>query len=63
MLDRVSVSIALATIVAILAKLALLYKDAHESWFNGSAGQAVVYLLLIAVFMIFFRGKMMHDDA
>jgi hypothetical protein len=39
MLDRVSVSVALATIMAVLGKLALLYRDAHESWFQGNKNE------------------------
>ena len=63
MLDRVSVSVALTTIIAVLAKLALLYREAAESWFDKPVDQQVVYLLLITIFLVFFRGKMMHDDS
>lgn len=63
MLDRVSVSVALATIFAVLGKLALLYRAANESWFRNRVDQEIFYIALISVFLIFFRGKMMHDDS
>ena len=63
MLDRLSVSTSLATIIAVLAKLAILYKDANETWYIDNINQKVLYLILISVFLIFFRGKMMHDDS
>jgi hypothetical protein len=63
MLDRVSVSIALTTIIAVLGKAAFLYKDAHETWFTTIVDGDVLYVVLITIFMVFFRGKMMHDDS
>ena len=63
MLDRASVSIALATIVAVLAKIALLYSAAGEAWFTREVDAELVYVVLIALFLIFLRGKMMHDDS
>lgn len=63
MLDRVSVSIALTTIMAVLAKVGLLYREANESWFTDTVDQDVLYVVLIAAFLMFFRGKMMHDDS
>lgn len=63
MLDRVSASVSLATIIAVLAKVGILYSAAHESWFRERIDQEVLYFALIAVFLIFFRGKMMHDDS
>jgi hypothetical protein len=63
MLDRVSVSVTLATIIAILAKLGLLYSSSHETWFDERLDLEVAYFALIGVFMVFFRGKMMHDDS
>jgi hypothetical protein len=63
MLDRLSVAVSLATIFALLAKLALLYKGASPPWFEQGISDEAIYLLLISCFMIFFRGKMMHDDS
>ena len=63
MLDRVSVSITLATIIAVIGKLGLLYSASHESWFVERIDREVAYFALIGVFLIFFRGKMMHDDS
>jgi len=37
--------------------------DAGKDWFVGPVEQPIVCHLLLAVFLIFFRGKMMHDDA
>jgi hypothetical protein len=65
MLERFSISIAAATILATLGKLALLYHadvDAGKDWFVGPVEQPILCHLLLAVFLIFFRGKMMHDD-
>ena len=63
MLDRVSVSVTLATIIAVIAKLGLLYSADHETWFDERIDQRIVYFALIGTFLIFFRGKMMHDDS
>jgi hypothetical protein len=63
MLDRVSVSITLATILAVLAKLGLLYAANRETWFLERVDLEVAYFSLIGGFLIFFRGKMMHDDS
>lgn len=63
MLDRVSVSVTLATIIAVLAKLGLLYAAGHESWFDDKLDLEVAYFALIGTFLVFFRGKMMHDDS
>jgi uncharacterized membrane protein SirB2 len=62
-LDRVSVSVTLTTIIAILAKLGLLYSSSHEAWFDERFDLEVVYFVLVGAFLIFFRGKMMHDDS
>jgi hypothetical protein len=66
MLERFSISIAAATIIGVLGKLALLYhtdKEAGKDWFSGPIQQAVFCNLMLAIFLIFFRGKIMHDDA
>ncbi|HKE95746.1 MAG TPA: hypothetical protein VKB34_15630 [Povalibacter sp.] len=66
MLERFAVSIAATTILAVLGKLALLYhadKDHGQDWLTGPVEQVVLVHLLLAVFLLFFRGKMMHDDA
>jgi hypothetical protein len=55
--------LALTTIVAILAKLALLYSGAGEAWFEQQVDGKLLYIVLASVFMIFLRGKMMHDDS
>ena len=61
MLDRISVTVALNTIIAVLAKMAFL--DSKVGFFaidNFRWHDTTV--LIVAIFMIFFRGKMMHDD-
>lgn len=63
MLDRLSGSAAFTTIIAVLAKFALLYRASSESWFTTAVDPSVVNILLVAVFLIFLRGKMMHDDS
>jgi hypothetical protein len=66
MLGRFSISISVATIIGILGKLAFIYhneREAGKDWFAGPVDQAVLCYLLLAVFLVFFRGKMMHDDA
>lgn len=66
MLDRFSASVATATILAVLGKVALLYHEDQEQgvdWFDNSNDQTVQGYLLLAVFLMFLRGKMMHDDA
>lgn len=70
MLERFAVSVATTTILAVLGKLAFLYHDAHDGngvhvdWFSMPAvPQGVVGTCLVGVFLMFFRGKMMHDDA
>lgn len=66
MLERFSISISAATILAVLGKLALLYhadRVVGRDWFVGPIKQTIVCHLLLGIFLIFFRGKMMHDDA
>lgn len=66
MLERFSVNVATTTILAVLGKLALLYhadKEAGNDWFTEPVQQNVLCLLLVCMFLMFFRGKMMHDDA
>ena len=66
MLERFSVTIATATILGVLGKIALLYHvdmEAGKDWFIGPVDQTIISYLLLAVFLVFFRGKMMHDDA
>lgn len=66
-LERFSISISSATILAVLAKAALLHhldKEAGNDWLVvGQVDQEVVVYLLLTIFLVFFRGKMMHDDA
>ena len=66
MLERFSVSVSAATILAVLGKIALLYNhdlQADSDWFEGPISHEVFCYFLVAFFLIFFRGKMMHDDA
>lgn len=52
--------------MAVLGKLALLYstdKADDKDWLTGDIDQTVLCNILLALFLIFFRGKMMHDDA
>jgi hypothetical protein len=65
-LERFSITVAAATIISVLGKLALLFRTDQETgkdWFKGPVEQVVLCHLLLAVFLVFFRGKMMHDDA
>lgn len=64
MLDRVNVSISLAIIFSILARLALLYGqgDSHSIYIPIDS-DSEVYLIFITLFLIFFKGKVMHDDS
>lgn len=64
MFNSISVSISLTTIIAVLTKLAfLLHPDAGAALFgNKDNVWHDTTVLIIAIFMIFFRGKMMHDD-
>jgi len=66
MLERFSITISAATIAAVLGKLALLYstdRTLNKDWLSGDIDQTVLCNVLLALFLIFFRGKMMHDDA
>ena len=68
MLERFAISVATTTILAVLAKVALLFHDARNlktgaDWLSEPVQQSVLRILLIATFLVFFRGKMMHDDA
>ncbi|TXI50937.1 MAG: hypothetical protein E6Q50_02980 [Lysobacter sp.] len=66
MLERFAVSIAASTILAILGKLGLLYYSAQgagRDWLDEAVLQSDLVVLLLALFLIFLRGKMMHDDA
>lgn len=63
MLDRLSVSLAIATIVAVLAKITYLYEQSGRSWFVHDVNQETLYYILIGIFLVFLRGKMMHDDS
>lgn len=66
MLERFSISISTATILAVLAKMALLYhlaKAGGNDWLVGPIDQTVAVYFLLSIFLVFFRGKMMHDDA
>lgn len=60
--QNISVSITLATVLSVLAKLALLYHDGGQLWFTDGVDGDSFYVVLLGVFLIFFRGKMMHDD-
>src|ERR1017187_8197453 len=61
MLDRISVTVALNTIIAVLAKMAFL--DSKVGFFTiDNFRWHDTTVLIVAIFMIFFRGKMMHDD-
>ncbi len=64
-LERFSISISAATIIGVLAKLAFLYnedKQKGNDWFTGPIDQKILTTLLLAIFLIIFRGKIMHDD-
>lgn len=66
MLERFSLTVATATIIAVLGKLGFLYaadKQAGKDWLVESIDQSVLCNILLIVFLILFRGKMMHDDA
>jgi len=66
MLERFAVSIAASTILAVLAKLAVLYyasQSIGHDWVDESLSQLELVYLLLAIFLVFLRGKMMHDDA
>jgi hypothetical protein len=68
MLERFAISVATTTILAVLAKVAVLFHDAKNpqtggDWLSEPVQQTVLRILLIATFLVFFRGKMMHDDA
>ncbi len=62
MYDRISVSVALATIITVMAKLGFEYTSTGSTWFTEDVDARALYLLLAGLFAIFFRGKMMHDD-
>jgi len=64
MFNSISVSISLTTIIAVLTKLAfLLHPESGAALFgNKDNVWHDTTILIIAVFLIFFRGKMMHDD-
>jgi hypothetical protein len=64
MLDRISVSVSLATILAVLGKLAFLFDSKNGSglFANDNTFWHDITIILVAVFMILFRAKMMHDD-
>jgi hypothetical protein len=66
MLERFTITIATTTVLAVLGKVALLYRDALQSgrdWFQGPVEQSLLAQLMLSLYLIFFRGKMMHDDA
>lgn len=66
MLERFSITISATTIIAVLGKVALLYRadrDTGKDWFVGDIDQNILCHILLGIFLIFFRGKMMHDDA
>lgn len=63
MLDRLNVSVSVATMLAVLAKLAILFEADRRSWLDGVFSQSALYCFAIAFFLVFFRGKMMHDDS
>lgn len=66
MLERFSITVAAATILGVIGKIASLYHvdiEAGNDWFVGPVDQTVITYILLAVFLVFFRGKMMHDDA
>lgn len=62
MLDRLSVSVSLATILAVFAKLVSMFKFNEDFFKRDTAFPHDTTVLIIATFLIFFRGKMMHDD-
>lgn len=63
MLDRLNVSVSVATMVAVFAKLAILFENERRSWLDGNFSPLALYCLVIALFLVFLRGKMMHDDS
>lgn len=62
MFDRISVSVSLSTILAVMARLVFLLKFKPGFFASNTFFPQDVTILIVAVFMIFFRGKMMHDD-
>ena len=60
--QNISVSITMATVLSVLAKIAVLHHEDGQSWFINGNNADALFIILIGVFMIFFRGKMMHDD-
>ncbi|MBK9149196.1 MAG: hypothetical protein IPM12_15430 [Flavobacteriales bacterium] len=60
--QNISVSITLATVLSVLAKLAMQHHESGHTWFETGVSASSLYVILMGVFMIFFRGKMMHDD-
>ena len=62
MFDKFSVSISVATILGVLGKLAFMYSNGSLSIVNDKLLSTITTLLL-AIYLIFLRGKMMHDDS
>ena len=64
MLDRVNVSISLAIIFSILAHAAFLYGPTDSHYVHVPIdSDNEIYIIFIVLFLIFFKGKMMHDDS
>jgi hypothetical protein len=74
MFDRISVTITIGTLLAILGKLVQVVQNAppksdpnafiHALYnlHNQKIFRADLALVLVLIFLFFFRGKMMHDD-
>lgn len=63
-LERFSVTISAATIFGVLGRLAYLYgqdRQRQNDWLANPSREVLVTFLL-AIFLVVFRAKMMHDD-
>jgi len=59
-LERFSITIAAATIVGILGKLASMYelnRRAGLDWLAGPVDQTILTSLSLAIFLLFFRAR------